>query len=326
MTPKRKTTLGRILATIVLGWALSTFAAPAHAEREALARARTWGYQLAEIDPEAISRVPYDVIVIDYARDGSAETRLTRRELEKLKTKPDGSRRIVLSYLSVGEAETYRAYWKWWWTWLGWLVGPSWLGRENPEWRGNYAVRYWDKGWQDIIAGPGGSYLGQIIEAGFDGVWLDKVDSSVERIGRERPDPKADMVQFVTRIAKRARSDKPGFLIVPQNGEELLESTAYRQLIDGIGKEDILYGEPTDKKPTPEAIQAKRIPPLKLLTAEGKPVLAVEYLDDPAAIRAARERLESLGFVPHFADRELATMRVGDLPGSPGKGRRRKGN
>lgn len=31
---------------------------------------------------------------------------------------------------------------------------------ENPEWRGNYKVRYWDNDWQNIIYGKDNSYLG----------------------------------------------------------------------------------------------------------------------------------------------------------------------
>ncbi len=51
------------------------------------------------------------------------------------------------------------------------------------------------------------------------------------------------MIAFVTKLAAHARGRKPGFLVVPQNGEELLTDAGYRAVIDGIGKEDILYGE-----------------------------------------------------------------------------------
>ena len=36
---------------------------------------------------------------------------LTAADLARLRVKPDGSRRVVLSYLSIGEAENYRYYW-----------------------------------------------------------------------------------------------------------------------------------------------------------------------------------------------------------------------
>ncbi|MCI0471716.1 MAG: endo alpha-1,4 polygalactosaminidase, partial [Candidatus Aminicenantes bacterium] len=77
-------------------------------------------------------------------------------------------RRLVLAYLSIGEAENYRWYWQ-----AGWKPGnPSWLGAENPDWKGNYAVSYWASEWQAIVF----QYVDAIIAAGFDGVYLDKID------------------------------------------------------------------------------------------------------------------------------------------------------
>ena len=46
----------------------------------------------------------------------------------------------MLSYLSIGEVEDYRFYWQ-----DGWGVGnPSFVGEENPNWAGNYKVKYWE--------------------------------------------------------------------------------------------------------------------------------------------------------------------------------------
>ncbi|NOX86519.1 MAG: hypothetical protein GXO86_11260, partial [Chlorobi bacterium] len=76
-------------------------------------------------------------------------------------------------YMSIGEAEDYRYYWQ-----PDWKPGnPSWLDKENPDWEGNYKVKYWDKGWQGIIFGNDGSYLKKILDAGFDGVYLDIIDA-----------------------------------------------------------------------------------------------------------------------------------------------------
>jgi len=54
---------------------------------------------------------------------------------------------------------------------------PSWLAEENPEWPGNYKVRYWNKDWQNIIYGKDDSYLKKILDRGFDGVYLDIIDA-----------------------------------------------------------------------------------------------------------------------------------------------------
>ena len=279
---------------------------------------RSWGYQLSNVEPAEIAASNFDAVVIDYARDGTQKNALTAVDIERMKVKPDGSRRVVLAYLSIGEAEQYRYYWNSRWNWLwGWyrtFFGPKWLGAENRDWKGNFAVRYWMDEWQTLICGPGNSYLGRIIAAGFDGVWLDKVDSAFEAVAATNKTAADDMVTFVTRIATRARSERPGFLIIPQNGEELLTNPQYRSMVDGMGAESLLFGDPDEKKPTAPDVQRKRLPLLSSLVAEGKPVLAVEYLDDPAPIAVARQRLQQMGFAPHFADRSLDNLRVTDVP------------
>jgi cysteinyl-tRNA synthetase, unknown class len=283
----------------------------------ALDRVSSWGYQLQNADLARIAGSPHEVVIIDYSRDGSDGGAYSRSEIERLKVMPDGRRRRVVAYLSIGEAEEYRYYWRFYWGWLwGWFA-PSWRASLNAEWAGNYAVRYWDDGWQQLIVGSGG-YLDKIVKAGFDGVWLDKIDSSLEAVAAKRPTARADMIAFVRRIAERGRAAQPGFLVIPQNGDELLVDPAYRALIDSIGKEDLLYSEETDGKPNSEALISARIARLQLMTAERKSVLAVEYLDDPALIKAARARLTAAGFVAHFAPRGLDHMRLGDLP-EPGE-------
>ncbi|MCP4711319.1 MAG: hypothetical protein GY869_22085, partial [Planctomycetes bacterium] len=98
---------------------------------------------------------------------------LSSTEVTSLKTKANGGTRIVIAYMSIGEAEDYRYYWQTDWN----TTAPSWLATENPNWPGNYKVRYWCSSWHTIIYGNDTSYLKQIIEAGFDGTYLDIIDA-----------------------------------------------------------------------------------------------------------------------------------------------------
>jgi len=116
----------------------------------------------------AIKGTDYDIVIIDLFYNGEP---LTPDEVASLKRKANGGTRLVIAYMSIGEAEDYRYYWKPEWK----TNPPPWLAEENPDWPGNYAVRYWDKDWQNIIYG----YLEKILHAGFDGVFLDKVDSYI---------------------------------------------------------------------------------------------------------------------------------------------------
>jgi cysteinyl-tRNA synthetase, unknown class len=278
-----------------------------------LGLAKSWGYQLQAPDPARLANAPHDVLVIDYSRNGQVDGAFTAAEIAQMKARPDGNKRTVLAYLSIGEAEEYRFYWKRYYGWLWGVFAPSWRATHNAEWAGNYGVRYWEQSWADIIFDKPGSYVERVIAAGFDGVYLDKIDEFAD-MEKERPTAKADMVAFVTRMAARARQLKPGFFIVPQNGDELLTDASYRTVIDAIGKESLLYGEETEGVENTAAASGPRIERLKLLVAEGKPVFAVEYLDRAAQISSARVALEAMGFVPHFANKALDHMRFGDLP------------
>lgn len=112
----------------------------------------------------------YDVLLIDAFYDGEL---FTAEDIAALKNKANGGARLVIAYLSIGEAEDYRYYWMNQWK----SSPPLWLAEENPNWPGNYKVRYWDPEWQEIIYGSRISYLGKILDAGFDGVYLDIIDA-----------------------------------------------------------------------------------------------------------------------------------------------------
>jgi cysteinyl-tRNA synthetase len=119
----------------------------------------------------AITATNYDLLVMDlYFRN---RTEFTISEINQIRNKANGGKRLVFSYVSIGEAEDYRYYWQ-----LNWnTTPPNWLDAENPNWPGNYKVRYWETEWQQIIYGNDTSYMKKIINAGFDGVYIDLVDS-----------------------------------------------------------------------------------------------------------------------------------------------------
>ncbi len=118
----------------------------------------------------ALANTNYDIIIMDAFYGDEI---YTKTEIDGLKTKKNGCSRLIIAYMSIGEAENYRYYWK-----PDWNVNPpAWLGKENPHWEGNYKVRYWEKGWQDIIVSGSNSYVQKIMTEGFDGVYLDIIDA-----------------------------------------------------------------------------------------------------------------------------------------------------
>jgi cysteinyl-tRNA synthetase len=90
-----------------------------------------------------------DWIVLDAAFGG--EVAWDRADIAAIRAGRRG--RKVIAYISIGEAEDYRAYWH-----REWVAGgkrtaeaPPWLGTENPQWKGNYRVQYWQPEWQKLI-------------------------------------------------------------------------------------------------------------------------------------------------------------------------------
>ncbi len=161
---------------------------------------------------EELSKSKWDAFYIDAHFDMGA---LTLDEVEKLKWKPQGGRRLVIAYLSIGTTELYR--------WYAdpvmvnpetrlfmhgtvengifipareryWDVGiPNWM--LWPAYSGQYADEatpiWWHPEWRDIILRGGSPYknsrfnhsqfedgrssIDRIIDMGFDGVYLDNV-------------------------------------------------------------------------------------------------------------------------------------------------------
>ena len=119
----------------------------------------------------AVTSTNYDLLIMDlFFNDG---TEFTATEINQLKSKANGGKRLVISYMSIGEAENYRYYWQTSWN----SNKPSWMDAENPDWAGNFKVKYWEQEWQNIIFGNDNSYLKKIINANFDGVYLDIIDA-----------------------------------------------------------------------------------------------------------------------------------------------------
>lgn len=115
---------------------------------------------------KALQETDHDIILIDLFYNNEA---LKADDIVSLKNKANGGSRLVIAYMSIGEAEDYRYYWD-----DPWRVGsPEWLEAENPDWEGNYKVRYWDEQWQSVIYGNEDACLDMIMDAGFDGVYLD---------------------------------------------------------------------------------------------------------------------------------------------------------
>lgn len=297
------------LAVIASAFALLVSDVSAQERKNGLLDAKSWAFQLKNLGPEQQAKIaasPYDLVVIDSEQfPEEKEIPLTREEVERMKKKPDGSRRLVIAYFSVGEAENYRYYWKPEWN----RVKPGWVGKENKQWGGNFLVKYWDPTWQNIIMGGPKSFADQVINSGFDGFYIDRVDAYYYY--GDTTEKRVQMTEFIIKLANYIRSKKSDALILAQNAEELLDYPNYVKAIDGIAKEDLIYGISHTEKINPAGDIAHSSKLLSGAKKSGKAIFVIEYLTRPEMISDAVGKIKGLGFVPYIGPRGLAELHDG---------------
>lgn len=118
----------------------------------------------------AIAATDYDVVIIDLFFGDSP---LSSSDLQSIRYKANGGKRLLISYISIGSAENYRYYWQENWK----LHHPDWLKKEYDGYPNEFWVKFWKQEWKDIIYGNHNSYIKKIIDAGFDGAYLDNVEA-----------------------------------------------------------------------------------------------------------------------------------------------------
>ncbi|HTK12083.1 MAG TPA: MJ1477/TM1410 family putative glycoside hydrolase [Ktedonobacteraceae bacterium] len=246
-----------------------------------------WVYWLDTPNLQQIAATNFELAVIDYSANNTV---FSAQQITALRQAT--CQRRVVAYLSIGEAESYRPYWQ-----AGWQTGnPSWLGTPDVNWAKNYWVNYWDPAWQQTIY----HYLDAIIAAGFDGIYLDRVDAYQEHYAAGHEN---DMVNFVTNIAQYARTHSPlgdDFGIIVQNAEGLaVNHPDYVHLVTGIGREEVYVK--AMNKPTSDAARARTEQRLDLFRqgSRGQLVLTVDYTDQADLVSEAYEQSQAKGYVPY---------------------------
>ena len=246
-----------------------------------------------------------DWIVLDASF--STDEPWTAADLASIRAGKTG--RKVIAYLSIGEAEDYRAYWQ-----TSWKTSPpAFLLGENPEWKGNFRVKYWQADWQKLILAD----VDKIMATGFDGVYLDIVDGfeTFEQNGndfiddRVNPETKQsyrrDMVDWVKAVAARVRKTNSAALVIPQNGTQLFAHADFLAAVDAVGVEDLFTKGDKLQQAADTKFTLENLAPMR---AAHKPVLDVEYPKRKERQAHAREAAAQNGFVWIVTDRQLKTL------------------
>jgi cysteinyl-tRNA synthetase len=285
----------------------------------------TWMYQIQNLEETShidnLYHTEYDMLVVEPGFNLKDSPYDTPYLVTRLKQKPNGDRRLLLAYIDIGEAEDYRTYWheSWEAPTANHPGSPAFLITIDPDgWSGNYPVAYWDPSWKNIWLNSTG-IIRQLVNYGFDGVYLDWVEAYDDDTVRQYADarninPEAAMMAFIGQIRETARKINPHFLIVVQNAPYLLDHNPglYASIIDAVAFEDTwFYGEGDAGWHSPRAGDLRggerhaddystenRINQNKKYLALGKPVFTVDYCissqNAASVYLAAREN----GFIP----------------------------
>ncbi len=242
------------------------------------AAAPKWHYQLQNLTASDVTVMEGDGINL-LVTDPSAGMSVT--EIKAIN--PECS---VYSYLSVGEAEDYRAYWQ-----RSWRVGaPRFLLRKNPNWLGNYAVDVRASAWVRIVEFA----LEDIAKAGYDGVYLDKLDVFDDVAELEV----GDCVAFAEKII--AYAHHLGLRVIVQNAEEVVSALDSDDI--GWAKEDWVLDEDGKVR------SARAIADIDAVATRFDLVLNIEYVDPrkkPKLYQFARRHAAEVGAGFMVGKREL---------------------
>lgn len=302
--------------------ALERAAASTQLRLQRINGARSWGYQLEGIDIGALQRSPFDLLVVDATTGLAAGRPFRPEEVRSLKTKPDGTPRLVVSYLSVGESEDYRPeYFS-----KEYLEedAPDWLMHENKDWKGNRIIKFCSDGWQRTILGDddGKSVYGgdesaplyRLMDLGFDGVYLDRVDV-YEEVAKQCPNAREKMIDFVVRLAAHARKRNPNFVVILQNAEDLLKAQRMVEALDAVAKESLFHGwgggDGSNKSVVNSESDIKwSVERLDIARGAGRAVFVVDYCSDRAQADVSVRRIREKGYIPYIAKKTLDALSV----------------
>jgi endo-alpha-1,4-polygalactosaminidase (GH114 family) len=127
-------------------------------------------------------------------------------------------------------------------------------------------------------------------------------------------DYREQMRRFVERVATFARGHRPDFVVVVQNGLDLISKAedgeereaapaeSYLRSIDGVLVEALNVGQTELDKPTPEDEHKKRLRLARMARDHGRKILVMDYAKRPETIRKAYRLNQKNRFVSFAAD------------------------
>jgi len=232
-----------------------------------LESSKSWMINLdfsSEDDIDKIKESNFDTIVVDISD-------VDRDSIEEIK---EDNNKLVLCYLNIGQAESFRDYWKSEWD----SDKPNWIKEEDEEWEGEFNIDFTNEEWKNILYKYDNSYLNTIFLNEYDGVYFDLTGIDYW-VGRDEGKEEG-MIELIEELADFIEQRDSHFLIVAQNVAFLNGNYSERlkDVIDGVAQEELYYGyENRDGKETPVSVTRSIEAKLDKYKKARKPVFILDY-------------------------------------------------
>ncbi len=206
------------------------------------------------------------------------------------KLKAGGS--IVVSYLNIGAAETFRSYWN---------QAQAYILKAYEGWPDEYWMDASNPGWRNLIVN---TVAPQLIAKGVDGFYLDNIDLVDEY--PNRPDIRAGIVELVREL----RAKYPGKLIIAQNGLTVYGDTGsdgkkFYQYLNASANEEVNSTYEGGYHALPTADSDAIVQELEGWKAKGLTIYTLDYAITDSLASYDYTRSQNDGFHPYVADKEL---------------------
>ena len=211
----------------------------------------------------------------------------------------------LFAYLSVGEADPNRAWYK--------KISPSWLIADNPAWKSKVvdpSNPEWHAFFLNTVVEP-------LWEAGYRGFFLDTLDSyHLVKDKARYPELEAGLVQTIREIKKR----HPEARLIMNRGFELLErvkdvafAVAAESLFQNFDPVTGSYGE------VAESDRQWLINSFVEVQKAGLPVISIDYVapGNRELARKTADKIKGVGYIPWVTDKDLESLGVGAVEVMP---------
>ena len=209
----------------------------------------------------------------------------------------DKQGRLLIGYLSLGEAEEFRDYWEE-------IAEEDWVLFENPNWEADHLIDPRSSAWRKLVVK---SIAQHISDFGYDGFMLDTLDTA-EMLLELDPTGFAGVREGMADIIRALRRKFPDKIIIANRGLQIIPLAA--DALDGVLVEDVRsmydFKLKASRRLTPNEQEwiDNQLFNISLL---GLPVFALDYVDppDPLQAKAVFTELKQAGFHPFISTVDL---------------------